>query len=1443
MKTRDKCTHYVNAAETRLKDDGTFEFSDLSSGKYTFQILPAESAFEEVETEVNDDFNYLEIVLKGGAKISGKILDENGKPLKAAKITTDKKQLSAVSDSEGNYSLNGIKLGDCMLKVTAKGYAMPGYVSVKVDCREAKSYRKDISLARTGAMLVEIEPQEKGVKIPDKISLNLNFSTEDFRGWGYSDLHGDVKDGKALFGEVAPGKYTVNFRSEDTAQLQGEVVIESGKESTLKFILPRTVDLSGKVLDEGGTPVKDVNLNLEFIEDKTAFTRRTYSPGHAQTQADGSFVIKKLKAGKYRVCADKEGFARSAQIVNVESESRELPTITLKKGLSLSGVILETGGGAAGNVDLNLNSDYESRKESELNDYTSKQLKISADGKFKAEGLNPGKYNISVRDANHNYEIASVLKIDAGSEDTVITLGKKHPVSGKVLDVSGNPVSDTEISVSGSSAGRSISYGGSGKNKTGINGDFTLNLREGLKYTLRFSHPTYLEKIVDFDPASGTDNLKVVLEKGCSVVGKVVKGKDNSPVEGVIVRAGVGYYHPVEREDEETAARRKTDREGRFSLETVPAGSVSFSVYALTGNRPLFSKNIPVKKDQINDIVIAMPEMVLVKGKVLDSEGKPLSLTRLFLTSQENYQINHNVQSDGNGDFEIKDLIPGKYNVRAEKEGFAIFAKNLNIGAESKEPLAITLNKGLGISGTILEADGKPAGNVGLTLTVDSTSRTGGDPTPYISKQLKISADGKFKVEGLNPGKYNLSVRDANLFYEITSVLKIDAGSDGTIVALGKIHPVSGTVLDPSGNPVSGVEISVGAKNPVSPSYISNSPNNSVKSKTGVKGDFALNLREGLKYSLRFSHPGYLDKLADFDPASGNDKLTIVLGKGCSVSGKVVRVKDNSPVEGVIVKVGSNTDFGYTGRTGKTPESSGKTGSDGRFSLETVPSGVVSFSVYLDKQPKPLFSKSMMVKKDQKEDIVLVMPEMVSVSVKVLDSEGNPIPSANVSLNSENLETYYSANADGNGIFEIKDVIPGKYSAYFNRPNAPGAIIEYNVPEIIEISSGGAKEIVLRRKDKSGTGEKMSGALKINGKTRSGGKIQFTPMIVGRQPDAYEMARIYSGQGKSDISADGKFSVEKMKPGKYLFLVRGDTVGQVFEPLVCSGIVEIKDGMSMIELDVKAFSVSGAVVDSDGKSATGLVQVKPEFDGVIKTQKEMLTLSAQVKDGRYKFDYVPAGSYRLSASNDDSGTFIRNFEVKNEDQTIDARLPKGFRLSGRITAQDAEEQNSNPLSFTFVFAYSKGQDKIYSGMTNEDGSYVIRSLNQGEYELFAVKKDYALEGVPVKIDKDAELNMAFVPGGELDLTLKSDKLPVKDRLVILKDENGREVRRLSDGPQLYPGRFFKACANVPTNDSGKTSFSGLKPGTYRLSVKDCRISPETVKIKPLEKTVMEFELQ
>lgn len=1448
MKTLDKCGHHVNVAETQLKSDGTFEFPDLYSGKYTFQIFPADLAFEEVESEVTVDLNYIDVILKDGAKICGKILDGNGKGVKGAKISTGNKFLSAVSDGEGNYSLSGIKLGECSFKVTAKGYAVPGYVSVKVGCKEAKAYQKDIVMAKTGSLLVAMEPKEEGVKIPSKISIGLNFTSENHGEWGYADLHADVKEGKAFFEDVAPGKYSVRFSSGDAAQLQEMVTIESGKESNLKFVLPKTFDLSGKVVDESGKPVKGVNLNLEYAEeDKAAMGRVTYSPGHAQTLADGAFTIKKLKAGKYKLRAEKEDFAKCAQTVSAGPDSKEPLLITLKKGLGIAIAVLEPDGKTAGTVELNLTNYYEPGKTHDYTDYVSKKLKLAADGKFRAEGLNPGLYNLTVRDVNHNYELASVQKIDAGSEDTVVTVGKIRPVAGTVVDASGKPVSGAEISVSAKKDGNTSFYpsfgNDAGKNKTGANGDFKLSLRENLKYSVKFTHPKYLDRTVDCNPAADAGDLKVVMENGCSITGKVVRGKDNSPVEGVIVRVGSSYYYnPAGREDEETAARRRTDRDGKFSLEAVPTGSVAFSVYSEKNPRPLFSKSFTIKKDQKNEIVLPMPEMISVKGKVVNEEGKPLS-THVFMNSQDNYQISHNVQADEKGEFEIKELIPGKYNITVNKEGFPQFTKIVDIKPESNEPVIITIVKGQSIKGTVLEVDGKPAVNVELMLTTDNTARVGSAPLPYVNKKLELTAEGKFEAKGLNPGKYNITVRDANLNYEIVSLSKIDTGSEDNIITLGKPHPLSVTVVDASGNPVSGAKLAVTAKNPVRPIYPIFNDNNSAKNRTGEKGDMALSFREGMKYSLRFSHPAYLDKYVDYDPAAGKDDLKVVMGKGSSVNGKVVRMRDNSPVEGVIVKAGKNTELGYVGPNDKSTASAKKTGKDGKFSLETVPSGVVSFSVYQEGQARALFSKAAMVKKEQKDEIVLAMPEMVSFTGTILDPEGNPLPSAYVNMSSENYETSYGVKANENGSFEIKDVVPGKYTAYIHATGLPGAKIVMNPPEAIEITLENAKGFVLRQKGKSGSGEKITGVLKVNGKPRSDGKIQFAPLIVGRQPETHEIAALYSNQEKSDISADGRFDTENLKPGKYLYLVRGDSAGQSYEPVIFSGITEVKEGAASLDLDIKSFSVSGAVEGVDGKSASGTVQIKPEIDGLGIAQKQMMVMSSQIKEGRYKFDTVPVGKYKLSTYDNESGTFNKNIEVKNEDLVIDIKLPKGFKFSGEITCRDSDEQKPAPLSQTFVFAYSKDMDIISYGIAPEDGVYVMRpSLNQGEYEIIALKKYYAVEGVTMKIDSDRNYDMTLVPGGDLDLTLKSDRLPVKDRLVMLKDENGKEIVRLSGDSMLSTTGFLKNCVNIPTNESGKTSFVGLKPGTYTLSVKGCKITPDKVTISPLEKTTMEIEL-
>jgi hypothetical protein len=212
------------------------------------------------------------------------------------------------------------------------------------------------------------------------------------------------------------------------------------------------------------------------------------------------------------------------------------------------------------------------------------------------------------------------------------------------------------------------------------------------------------------------------------------------------------------------------------------------------------------------------------------------------------------------------------------------------------------------------------------------------------------------------------------------------------------------------------------------------------------------------------------------------------------------------------------------------------------------------------------------------------------------------------------------------------------------------------------------------------------------------------------------------------------------------------------------------------------------------------------------------------------------------AASDDSGLLRKDLAVENAPVALDLKLPKGFKLSGKITLPGGDEPVSGGLNPTVIMAFSKDGEMV-SGAVPDEGSYLMKPcLAQGEYTVLAARKDCAIEPAVLKIEKDTELNLSLIACGNLEINLKSDKLPVKDRKLVLKDQNGKELMQVPEGAVEFLD-FLVGESSPVSDESGKISISGLKPGKYTMSIKDCKLSPDSVEIKSLEKTQIEATIE
>ncbi len=1061
------------------------------------------------------------------------------------------------------------------------------------------------------------------------------------------------------------------------------------------------------------------------------------------------------------------------------------------------------------------------------------ETRTAADGNFIVPNLRAGSYQFFfLSGTKMSAELESEVGDDLNYIDVI--LKESATIEGKVVDDGGNGLKGASISIIGNSR----------STLSGDDGNYSLAGMVPGNYWLMATLKGYAMQGADQDKwvqitDARTYHHDIKLVRPGSIVVELEAGDKDVKVPGKISitlssngenSTSIGLT-PVEVK--ESLARFEDIAPGKYTvvLESDEAAKLKGDL------------NVEAGKDA--KIKFTLPKIYSIKGKILDDKGAPLRAASIMLPP---IQIPGGAVSGGyassgaDGAFEIKNLEAGEYEASIQKEGFRKTKFKLAAGPGVSEPAIIKLDKGLAISGSVLEADGKPA--AGIKITLSSPSSRGLNAQNWVHMQTESSQDGSFTFAGLSEGGFNLAVADPVLGYELASVENVAAGTEDSIITLSPKFQLVGWV-GASDAPLKDVEVSASIRRG-GQFFFGSGAENAVK--TDKDGKFILYLRNGSKFSLKFSHPAYLEKTISFDPASGSGKIQVNLDKGCSVSGMVVRAKDNSPVEGVLVQAGTGRMSFFSGGQDRRKDNA-KTDKSGKFKLDTVPYGIVKISILNEKTRLPLFSQSREIMANLDNNLLITLPEMLEVSGRIIDADGKPIPHAMVNMNGiDNAESFYNADTDGDGAFKIKDVLPGKYYAtFFSMKEVKGGAYQANPLQIVEVKAENAAGLILRQK--GGAEGKIPGTLKVNGKPVESGNIMFFPRREGRMGRS-EIMQIGMEMSQSELSADGKFEVNGMIPGKYMFQVSAgydaaEGMNLIFSAyamqIFCVGAVEVKEGIKSLDIDLKGVAVSGRIEDVEGKpvrSANIQLQSveKSVFGGM------MAVKASSLKDGNFYFDCVEPGKYKLMAASEGSGLLTRDIAVDKSPVTMDIKLPKGFKLSGKIAVPEGEEPASGGSNPTVVMAFSK-DGEMMAGIMAEGDSYAVKpDLPQGEYVVLAGRMDSANESAVLKVEKDTVLDFKLVPAGSLELRLKSGKIPVKDRKVLLKDQDGKEVMQVPENAGEFLGLLVGE-SNTVSDESGKILISGLKPGGYSMGLEGCKISPDRFEIRALEKAEVEAAIE
>lgn len=200
-----------------------------------------------------------------------------------------------------------------------------------------------------------------------------------------------------------------------------------------------------------------------------------------------------------------------------------------------------------------------------------------------------------------------------------------------------------------------------------------------------------------------------------------------------------------------------TDPEGRFFFPRVRLGKYQVIAEAQGYAHAIHGqgiKDLTIESSGKYEIDLIVDYQTKVQGVVFNPEGVPLAeadVTVWFETGTG--RTGTGVGTSPDGTFDIPQVPPGRHRIQVTHSDYVTYESNLVTPTD--DLLTVTLQTGLSLTGYVVDQNNEPIREFSLELSPISSLQD--------SKSADISpADGHFRVNGLTPQTYFLSVRPPN---------------------------------------------------------------------------------------------------------------------------------------------------------------------------------------------------------------------------------------------------------------------------------------------------------------------------------------------------------------------------------------------------------------------------------------------------------------------------------------------------------------------------------------------------------------------------------------------------------------------------------------------------------------------------------------------------------
>lgn len=627
----------------RVEDRRPGETVDLDASRPGY--APAVAAGVQVPPD-----QPVRLVMQPSSTVEGRTVDPDGKAIAGVRIfihPSDPMSLGggfrmfsasrsrhAVSDETGFFRIEDVIPGGFEVQAMATGYQRSELENLEV--RPGQELKGLEVVLAPGAVIEGRVFSPSGQPLAGAEVGVAEPAVDFFFGSATSD-----GDGRFRLEGIAPGTRAVQAEHRSYRRAIKELEVRLG-ENSVDLRLEGGVEVSGRVVDEGGAPVASARVSLRAGP-------RSWNQPDAATGVDGSFTLAGVADGTYRVVADKEGFASSREGVEVTVAGNDVSGIEVK---------LSTGGAIVGQLS---GLDFTELSQVQIWLMSGRRAgQVSPDGSYRIDHVAPGEHRVTASLAGGSRQAEGRVTLEPGAPEARLDLefGDGLTLTGRVLR-NGEAARGLNVMVSG--AGSTNRHG-----DTDHQGRFRFEGLEAGRYELlvygyrgsRHREPVELS----------ADRDMLIELQTVAVSGRVVDAEDQSPIPNAQVLL-------TSAQPDDTApwqnAETTTDSRGVFRLRDVQEGS--WKVRAVkAGYAPEEVDLVVVSGRPVDGLELSLQATDGIVLEVLLPSGRPPDMVHTAVFDAAGRVVSRGSYPAGeDGRVRVASVAPGTWDLFLDADGSA----------------------------------------------------------------------------------------------------------------------------------------------------------------------------------------------------------------------------------------------------------------------------------------------------------------------------------------------------------------------------------------------------------------------------------------------------------------------------------------------------------------------------------------------------------------------------------------------------------------------------------------------------------------------------------------------------------------------------------------------------------------------------------------------------